>query len=101
MSTQRSSDVVEIHSARALSFGLSGLIAVALLFAEFFGFERAGGCGKAAPGLFQTDAQAETDNTIITITQVRPHLMNSMIPITLSLSQSPFASTRQIDSSSL
>lgn len=30
MSTQRSSDVVEIHSARALSFGLSGLIAVAL-----------------------------------------------------------------------
>lgn len=30
MSTQRSSDVVEIHSERALSFGLSGLFAVAL-----------------------------------------------------------------------
>lgn len=30
MSPQRSSDVVEIHSERALSFGLSGLFAVAL-----------------------------------------------------------------------
>lgn len=30
MPTQRSSDVVEIHSERALSFGLSGLFAVAL-----------------------------------------------------------------------